>query len=58
MRRVVVAAGITLLTLGIAAGVWAARDDPKRTTCPTTTYLAEDPGNAKVMTYHRRADCD
>jgi hypothetical protein len=58
MRRLLVLASAALLALGVAVGVWAARNEDKPSACPTTTYLAEDSATPKVMTYHRRADCD
>ena len=58
MRRLLVLGAAALAALGIAVGVWAARGDDTAAACPTTTYLAEDSLTPKVMTYHRRADCD
>lgn len=58
MKRLLLAAIVVLLALGIAAGIWAAGSDGEEAgePCPPSRITVEDPTTSRMMTYTNPCD--
>ena len=58
MKRLLLAAIVVLLALGVAAGIWAAGSDGEETgePCPPSRITVEDPTTSRMMTYTNPCD--
>lgn len=59
MKRVLLAAIVVLLALGVAAGIWAASGGGEETEpCPPSRVTVTDPTTSRLMTYTNPCDGD
>jgi hypothetical protein len=58
VKRLLLAAIVLLLALGVAAGIWAATGDGEEAQepCPPALVTVEDPNTSRLMTYTNPCD--
>jgi hypothetical protein len=58
VKRVLLAAIVVLIALGVAAGIWAASSDGEEANepCPPARITVEDPTTSRMMTYTNPCD--
>jgi hypothetical protein len=57
VKRLLLAAIVLLLALGITAGIWAAgSDDDETEPCPPSRVTVTDPTTSRLMTYTNPCD--
>jgi hypothetical protein len=58
VKRLLLAAVVVLVALGVAAGIWAASSDREeaKEPCPPARITVEDPTTSRMMTYTNPCD--